>query len=210
MVSRRLFAPFVVAAAVAGGGLAGAALGIPAISGAQESEDAPADSARPARPHLLEAAAEALGMEVSELRAALVDGKTIAEVAQERGVDVNAVIDAMVASVEDRQRSTEEIRARITELVNEGRPEGGFPGHRGRHHFGGAQLDAAAEALGIETDDLAEQLRDGKTIADIAEEQGVDVDTVIDAMVAQARERITTFVNEGVNRPEGAADEGTD
>ena len=42
-----------------------------------------------------------------------------------------------------------------------------------------------------------QELKGGKTIAQVAQEQGVDVDTVIDAMVAPAKARITKFVNEG-------------
>jgi hypothetical protein len=91
----------------------------------------------------LDAAAEALGMDARELRTALRDGSTIAEVAGERQVEVQTVIDAMVAEVEAHlaekvesgertqeqademlQRATE----RITDLVNNGRPERGGPG----------------------------------------------------------------------------------
>ena len=58
-------------------------------------------------------------------------------------------------------------------------------------------VEAAAEALGISADDLRDQLRDDKTIADVAEERGVDVRTVIDAMVADATERIDQRVADG-------------
>ena len=61
----------------------------------------------------------------------------------------------------------------------------------------GLELDAAASALGMERAALVEELRSGKTIAQVAQEKGVDVNAVIDAMVAPVRERITTFVNEG-------------
>lgn len=55
-------------------------------------------------------------------------------------------------------------------------------------------LEPAAEALGMSVADLAVELRDGRTIAEVA---GVDKQTVIDAMVADSTERITRFVNEG-------------
>lgn len=50
-----------------------------------------------ARHFAMDTVAEALGMTNTELRAALADGKTIAEIAGERGVEVQAVIDALVA-----------------------------------------------------------------------------------------------------------------
>jgi len=90
-------------------------------------------------------------------------------------------------------------------------------------------LDAAAEFLGMEIDDLGAQLRDGATLAEIAGDQ---TGALTDALVADAEEhlaqavadgkltqeeadtrlvdieeKITTFVNEGPpERPEG---EGT-
>ena len=211
MTSRRLFAPLAMAAAVVGGGIAGAAIGVPAISGAQESPAPEAPESGAIRSGPLQAAATALGIEPRELMAGLRDGTTIAELAQERGVDVNTVIDAMVASAVDGQQSEAEIRERITSLVNEGPNRRGgqgrdAPGHFRGHRGGGEQLDAAAEALGPERDELVAELRDGATIAEIAEAQGVDVDTVVDAMVGEARERIESFVNESFQRPDSAPD----
>jgi urease gamma subunit len=215
MPNRRLIAPVVVAAAVAGGGLAGAVLGVPGLATAQESTttESQQDDGEDFRelrrgPGIgLGAAADALGMEVDELHEALHNGQTIAEVAADQGVEVNTVIDAMVdAIVEETGRDAGDVREHVTTIVNEGRPEKPAFGPGGaRHfhrHFGGPGLDAAAEALGIERDELVDELRDGKTIADVAEEQGVDVDTVIDAMVDEARDRITEFVNEGPQRPD--------
>jgi hypothetical protein len=69
---------------------------------------------------------------------------------------------------------------------------------RGECHFlPGAGLDAAAEAIGISESDLHTQLRDGKTIADVAQAEGVDVQKVIDAMVADATARIDRAVTDG-------------
>jgi len=47
-------------------------------------------------------AAEVIGIEVDELRAALQDGSTIAEVAEANDVDPQDVIDAMVANLEEK------------------------------------------------------------------------------------------------------------
>lgn len=221
-MNRRFVAPLAVAAAVAAGGVAGAALGVPSISGAQESTgDTPTtdDGSDPGHrgSGLLEAAAGALGIDAADLMSQLRDGSTIAEVATAQGVDVNTVIDAMVAQVlENSDRDEADVRERITNLVNEGfegRGPFGFggPGHRGfGPGFRGEGLQAAADALGIDESDLVAALRDGRTIADVAAEQGVDVNTVIEAMVAEARDRITSFVNEGPARPDADDDAGTD
>jgi ribosomal protein S20 len=76
--------------------------------------------------------------------------------------------------------------------------DGGPPAESGRPPGGhGPKLEAAARALNLSEDDLRAQLRDGKTIAQVAQAQGVDVQTVIDAMVAEATARIDQAVQEG-------------
>lgn len=222
-----------LSASLVGGGAVGALLGTPSLTSAQESTtedttEAPPQSFGPRFHHRLgaglEAAADALGLSVEELRTALADGGSIADVAAEQNVDVQTVIDAMVAEATtaidekvaagdlDADRA-EEMKAnlveRVTAMVNGERPAfgRGGPGHHGRrHHFGGLGLEAAAEALGITEDELRDELRDGSSIADVAAERNVDVQTVIDAMVEAANERldevrenlperITAFVN---------------
>lgn len=95
----------------------------------------------------LDAAAEYLGVSEEELRSALADGDTLADVAEERGKPVDGLVDAMVAAaradldqaVEDG-RIPEELRdsmlstleERIRDHVSEGfRHVPGGPGHRG-------------------------------------------------------------------------------
>jgi polyhydroxyalkanoate synthesis regulator phasin len=70
---------------------------------------------------------------------------------------------------------------------------------RGRHgHFGrGAHLDTVAEALGLDLESLITFLQDGQTIADIADDNGVDLQSVIDALVAEHIERIDEAVADG-------------
>jgi hypothetical protein len=71
------------------------------------------------------------------------------------------------------------------------------PAEAGRHGGPGPKLDAAAQALNLSADALREQLRDGKTLAQVAQDQNVDVQKVIDAMVADATARIDQKVQEG-------------
>lgn len=185
MPTKKLATAAALAAGLTGGAAFGALLGTPLVSSAQTAEAEP-DASTEERTGPLEVAAEALGMTAEELRGALDGDTSIADVAAERGVDVQVVIDALVAN------STE----RITELVNR---DGGFPVHRddrGGPGFG-AGLDAAAEAIGISEDDLDTALRDGQTIAEVAEANGVDVQVVIDALVTEATARLDEAAQEG-------------
>ncbi len=74
-------------------------------------------------------------------------------------------------------------------------PDGETEGRRrGR---GGCNLEAAAEAIGIDEADLRSELDAGATIAEVAASNGVSVDVVIDAMVEQKAERIAAKVDAG-------------
>jgi hypothetical protein len=204
-MSRRILAPIVVAAAVAGGGVAGALIGVPGISSAQDAptQTQPAPTAASQRDGAIRAAADALGLSVKDLGKELRGGTTIADLAKEKGVDVDDLIDKMVAAAVANGRDEAKARDAITKLVNNGRPDNLRHRPAVRHAVRG-ELGAAAGALGMEPSALAQELKDGKTIAQVAQEKGVDVDTVIDAMVAPVKERITKFVNDG--RPHASPD----
>jgi hypothetical protein len=84
-------------------------------------------------------------------------------------------------------------------------PDAGTPGPGVRMKHDGAELDAAASAIGITSDELRTELKAGKTIAAVAGEHDVDVNTVIDAMVkaatADLKDHITDIVNNGFPKP---------
>ena len=210
METKKLIGAAAFSLALVGGGVAGAIIGTPGTSGAQETTTTadPADSGdeRRGRRHadLLEAAAAALGMTADELRGELQADKTIADVAGERGVELQTVIDAVVAAGEDEHVE------RVTALVNGERPEGGFGrgGHRHGMHIG---LEAAATALDMTADELREALSaDGATLASVAEAQGVDVQVVIDGLVAEAQEHLDQAVADGHLSQEEADEKAAD
>ena len=213
--TRKLLGAAAFSFALAGGGVAGALLGTPSLSGAQDETDdtstTEVEGSGFAGPggHLghrgagLAAAAEALGITEDELRTALEDDKSIAQVAEEEGVDVQDVIDALVADATERLAEIEAaLPERMTELVNRtgwGEHDGrGGPGGPGGHpRLRHLALEATAEAIGITTDELRTALADGSTVAEVAEANGVDVQDVIDALVADATERIDAAVASG-------------
>ena len=55
----------------------------------------------------------------------------------------------------------------------------------------------AAQVLGIETDELASDLESGQTISDVADANGVDTQSVIDALTAVPNDRIDDAVADG-------------
>jgi hypothetical protein len=76
---------------------------------------------------------------------------------------------------------------------------------KARRHARRAALRVAAETIGVEPDALREQLRDGKSIAQVAEAEGVDPQQVVDAMATAATERIDAAVAAGKLGAERAA-----
>jgi len=83
---------------------------------------------------------------------------------------------------------------------------GGFgSGMMGRGGFGPGMMGGnednlftiAAEKLGLKTDELATQLKDGKTIADLAKEKDVAPNTIVDAVVAAHTDDLAQLVKDG-------------
>ncbi len=229
-----------IAAAVGAGAIAGALLFTPVASLAQGTPSPEASTSTPVpddreddRSHRfgdghggLSEAADALGISGDELHDALAEGKSIATIAEERGVELQTVVDAMVTAWTERidaaladgridESRADELKAELADRVNEFVHQDGWAewrqhdrwssrdwpdGHGwwgGRGWWGGSDgpdglggLDTAAESLGIDEAALWDALRDGDSVADIAAEQGVDLQVVEDALVSAATERI--------------------
>ena len=97
----------------------------------------------------------------------------------------------------------------VAAALEAARPMGG--GHEGRGH-GGARgekrqemLTTAADAIGITADELKTAIEGGQTIAQIAEANGKSVQSVIDALVAQASADLTQRITDMVNGVKPAA-----
>ncbi|WP_421119233.1 hypothetical protein ACE2AJ_17985 [Aquihabitans daechungensis] len=216
MRKQKTIAAVAMTAALAGGALLGTTLGNPLASGAQDgtsttttapsgsTEQGTADAGKPGRGRGprggfdLEVAAETLGLTTEELRTQLEAGKSLADVAEAEGVEKQKLIDALVEAGEARlDEAKAALPERVAELVEATPGEHGGFGHGGMRERMGARLEAAAEALGISEDDLKTELKAGKTLAEVAEEKGVDKQKVIDALVADAKARTAEAVEAG-------------
>lgn len=171
---------------------------------------------------ILETVAEVLGLTPEDLSAELRDGKTVAEVAEAQGIDTQAIVDAVNAEIEqwvqeavDEGRLTQEQADRILESLADADGERllGLAMPFGPHMHGGfgrgwggpgGCLDAAAEVLGMEPEDLMAELREGKTLTEIAEEKGVDPQAVEDAILAHMEEVLQQAEEDGTLSPECA------
>ena len=169
--SPRLFAGALAGLAVAGGGAAVAATH---FSSPREENQA-----------VLNDAAKQLGVQPSELSAALKKA-------------LENRIDAAVAA----GRLTKEQGAAIKQRIE----SGGFPlfggpgidGRGGPHLFGAPDdLGAAADYLGVTTAQLEQRLNSGDTLAEVAKAEGKAVDGLVDAMYNAAAKRLDAAVAAG-------------
>ncbi|HET6954585.1 MAG TPA: hypothetical protein VFI47_29745 [Acidimicrobiales bacterium] len=207
----RLTAPASLAlvAATLVGGTTGALLLGPAGAGTGAATAAPADdrpTAGTCRAPLAPIAAD-IGITVDDLRAALREGSTLAEVAAANGVEAQVVvdgivtrgtarIDAAVAAGQIDAATGDARKAKLPEVAAD-LVEGGLE-RRPRHL---AALRTVAETIGIPVADLRAALRDGQSIAEVAEAHGVEPQAVVDALVARSTRRITRVVEGEPRRP---------
>ena len=74
--------------------------------------------------------------------------------------------------------------------------DGDCDGRKGHGGFG-TRFEELAELVGTDREGLKAALLEGQTLAQIAEANGVEVQTVIDALIAQVNERIDAWVENG-------------
>ncbi len=114
----------------------------------------------------LDAAAKALGMTSADLSTELKSGKTLSQIATEKGIDIKTVMQAIQAA----------------------RPV----------MLGPTELAAAAQALNMTTTDLSTQLKSGKTLADLATQQNVPLQTVQNAIQTARNAQMQAQINQAV------------
>lgn len=129
-------------------------------------------------------------------------GSFLGKVAEKLGVTEDelktAMNEAQIETIDEavaEGRITEEQGDRLKERAEDGgRLFPGFhrPGlfHRGAHFVG----DAAAEVLGMSKDDLMAELKDGKSLAEVAEAQGMDVEDFKAALLDQIGKQLDELV----------------
>jgi hypothetical protein len=118
----------------------------------------------------------------------------------ERPSLVERITEALAGLVDDGTLTEDQASAVAEELATSAELRGGPMGH-GRHGgMGGMErpgLATAAETLNLTEDELRSALRDGSSLAELADEQGVAVENLVDALVAAAEERLAEAVANG-------------
>ncbi len=157
------------------------------------------------------AAAKVLGITEAELKTAMQGGKTIAQVAADKGVAVDKVITAMVDDMKVRVAAAltagtitqAKADAELAEApkettdkvnnVNKGR--GGKGGHGAGVESG--QNAVAAKILSMTDAELKTALHGGKSLAQIAADKNVPVSTLVTAMVDDVKAKVAAALTAG-------------
>jgi hypothetical protein len=175
---KKRFAAASLAAGLAGGAVAGIALTHPSISGAQT--DTTTDTTAP-----------------STTAPGTTAPGTTDQAKPDRGQWVEDALAPLVANGTITQAQADA----VVSALEAAKP----PMGHGRPGFGhGADLDAAATAIGITEDELRTALQSGQSLAEIAQANDVTAQTVIDALVANAKTQIAERVASGdITQAEG-------
>ena len=108
---------------------------------------------------------------------------------------VSSITSALAGLVSDGT-ITQAQADRVATTLAQARPEG--LGHHGPGGRGGRGMHLEAlEGLGITAEEVRAAAQAGKTLAQLAQEQGVGEDRVVDALVAAKKEHLAEHVAEG-------------
>lgn len=137
------------------------------------------------------------GAQVSDVTGTVTDPSTTTPPARPaKGEWAKSVLDGLVAKGTITQAQADEILA----ALNAARPaHGPGKGHGKGHGRGFAKFDAAAKVLGMSAEDLRRALEGGKTLAAVAQEKGIDVAKVVDALVAEFKTHLDQEVAAGIH-----------
>ena len=150
-------------------------------------------------------AAATIGISPEQLRGQIRGGKTVAQVATDHGVDpttvVNAIVTALTQQIDQKAaagaidanraaQAEQKLPDVASRFVNETKP-------RREHRVLKDAVQAAAKEIGVSTNDLKDARKDGKSIAQVAQDHGKSVDDVVEAVVKAATNDVDQAVKDG-------------
>ncbi|MGG1662789.1 hypothetical protein [Brevibacillus sp. NRS-1366] len=152
-----------------------------------------------------------LKLDADKLQEELKAGKSLAAVAEAQGVETDDVVALLVKQQEAKlaeavkagkltqeqaDKMTENASDRIKEQVENTHQGGGFDKGKG-FGFGSEKNEELLSLLKLDADKLQEELKAGKSLAAIAEAQGVSTDDVVALLVKQQDAKLAEAVSAG-------------
>lgn len=167
-------------AGLLGGGAAGLLFAVPSLTSAASDTVTLQDSTSDTATDTADDSTVVLG-----------DGAQAPADAPDPGTRIRETLQSLVDDGTITAEQADAVAAHLAENMPRGGRGGGMHGGRG---FDGTVV---ADALGVTADELHTALEGGQSIADVAAAQGVDVQVVIDALVAEAQTRLADAVTDG-------------
>jgi len=106
------------------------------------------------------------------------------------------ITEALQPLVDDGTLTEAQVDA-VVDALEEARPEDGGRRGPGRGQHGPRGAGVVADILGLDGSEIRDALQNGSTIADLAAEQGVSTDDIVDALVDAAEERVADALESG-------------
>ncbi len=200
------------------------AVGTTAVDPAAPQAATPNSSATPAapsvtkadRPSPLATASKVLGITETELKTELQAGKSVADVATAKNVDLATVKAALLAEakahlaeeVTSGKHTQAEADAKLAEMTSRidtmlttaglpARGPHGKGGHEGKGGPGKFMTATLATTLKLTQEELKTQLHSGKSLADVAKAQGVDIADVKTVLTSDVTAHLAEEVTSG-------------
>jgi predicted DNA-binding protein YlxM (UPF0122 family) len=155
-----------------------------------------------------------LGVNSSTLQQDLKAGKSLADIASAQGINEQKVIDLLVSQSSQRldqavqsgkltQDKADSFKAKLADQTKKrveqkgfGQDHKGFKGDQ-NHKFKGGSFKDLASVLGINQQDILNQLKAGQSLAEIASAHNVAEQTLIDQLVKDSTQKIDQAVQTG-------------
>jgi len=149
-----------------------------------------------------------LNLDADKLKEELQAGKSLADIAEAQGVDEGKLIDLLTEqqeanlaeavkagklTQEQADKMSDNAAERIKTFIENTHPGKGFGG--GGFHL--KNNEELLKLLNLTAEELQEALKEGKSLAEVAEAQGVSAEDVIDLLTTQREEQLDQAVEEG-------------
>lgn len=165
---------------------------------------------------LVNATVEVTGLERSEVMDAIREGNSIAQVAEANGSSSDAVLQAGRENAQERldeavandritqeqaDAALEQFDTRAPEVINDTELTDNFE-RRGQRGQGGQGklVQATAEVAGLTPQEVVEELSNGKSMAQVAEENGSSADEILAELRTDGDERLNQMLERAEER----------
>jgi predicted DNA-binding protein YlxM (UPF0122 family) len=147
-----------------------------------------------------------LNIDAQTLKQDLKAGKSLADIAAEKNITEQQVIDLLVTDATQKldqavqsgkltQDKADKMKTNLTDKIKKVvERKGTFHEGKKKQGFAGGYLKDAADVLGTTPQDLLSQLKTGKSLAQIAQAKNMTEQQLVDALLQKSKDRLTKMV----------------